>query len=71
VTTHVLKDIHVCVVLLCLKLCKFYRLVDKLTLFQILIYMVGYICKAGFTLRRLDRRLDKRPASLVKVAKSL
>jgi len=28
-------------------------------------------CKAGFTLRRLDRRLDKRPAPLVKVAKSL
>jgi len=26
--------------------------------------------KAGFTLRRLDRRLDKRPAPLVKVAKS-
>ena len=28
-------------------------------------------CKAGFTLRRLDRRLDKRPAPLVKVAKRL
>jgi len=33
--------------------------------------VVIQVSKAGFTLRRLDRRLDKCPASLVKVAKSI
>jgi len=39
--------------------------------YYVLSAMLLVVYKAGFTLRRLDRRLDKRPAPLVKVAKSL